>query len=166
MFFPCLENLKQEKFHEKSIELLDWWLGTRRQNLLRSLNPLQFSLDCNIDVQHSLLLFSHCVYNDKIKLMKQRITIFCPVCNHKVQSSQGKMENKAYECHNCGTKIIASLLEDYIEITFELTQSPTKAVEVNEPVETYQGNAPGLRMSDLGQYAAEDDSIRRLYNCY
>ena len=130
MFFPCLENLKKEKFPEQSIALFDWWLGTRRQNNLKSLNPLQFSLDCNINIEHSLQLFAYSVFDQKINLLKQKFKLFCPACEHKVEPYD-QQNAKGYTCQNCSAKISIDLLPDYTELTFELLRSPEVENERN-----------------------------------
>ncbi|WP_157764264.1 hypothetical protein [Paenibacillus riograndensis] len=167
MFFPCLENLKRERFPEQSIEIFDWWLGTRRQNTLRNLNPLQFSLDCKIDVQHSLQLFSQSVYNNKIKLLQKHVTLICPLCTHKISGPIEYLDlSKKYSCKNCGTVIPSSLIEDNSVVSFELLQSPESS-NTQDSTSTpglNSGNAPSLRVSDIQSYVQDDEDIRRLYD--
>ncbi|MCC6082750.1 hypothetical protein [Bacillus thuringiensis] len=169
MFFPCLDNLKKVKFPKQSVELFDWWLGTRRQNTLSSLNPLQFSLDCEIDIQHSLKLFSHCVFDPEIELLRRKYTVYCPSCSHKVFKSDERIAQKEVICQNCGTKITANLLPDSTELTFELLKA-AQAIESEsldfQPRGGSGGKAQGLRVSDMDRYIDEDDSdTRRLFDC-
>ncbi|TQS00037.1 hypothetical protein FKV70_04815 [Paenibacillus ottowii] len=164
MFFPCLENLKRAKFPDQSIQLYDWWLGTRRQNTLQHLNPLQFSLDCGIDIRHSLQLFSQSVYNADLNLLKKRVTLVCPICNHRVAGPDEHLNlNSNFVCKNCGTTIPYSLVEDNLVVTFELIQSPnTQALDNDFPIGNNAGNASSLRLSDIQEYS-DDDDIRRLF---
>lgn len=169
MFFPCLDNLKKGKFPKQSIEMLDWWLGTRRQNTLNSLNPLQFSLDCEIDVQHSLKLFSHCVFDTEIKLLSRKYIVYCPSCSHKVFKSDNLISEMDYLCNNCGTKITANVLPDYTELTFELLKA-AQPIESNypdvPPTGVSMGKAQSLRVSDMNTYIEkDDDDTRRLFDC-
>ncbi|MGG0188246.1 hypothetical protein [Bacillus rhizoplanae] len=169
MFFPCLESLKKAKFPEQSVEMLDWWLGTRRQNTLNSLNPLQFSLDCEIDIQHALKLFSHCVFDSEIELLRRKYTVYCPNCSHKVFKSDDRIVAENLICPNCCTKIVANILPDSTELTFELLKA-AKVIESDSPDFSMRvanrGKAQGLRVSDEDTYNNEDnEEIRRLFDC-
>lgn len=166
MFFPCLESLKKGKFPEQSVDIYDWWLGTRRKNTYKSLNPLQFSNDCRIDMNHAIQLFSYCVFDEKIKLLQRRYTLYCPICDHKVLSTIESIPNKSVICKNCSTEINPILLSDHITITFELLQSPQLIQDSTTPIGINSGNVYGLRVSHLQELAKEDDDIRRLYDCF
>jgi len=84
---------------------------------------LQFSLDCNINIEHSLQLFSYSVFDQKINLLKRNFKLFCPACDHKVEAFD-QQNPKVYTCQNCSTKITPNLLPDYTEVSFELLRSP------------------------------------------
>ncbi|WP_217270017.1 hypothetical protein [Neobacillus endophyticus] len=160
--------MKKARFPIQSVKLFDWWLGTRRQNTLSSLNPLQFSLDCEIDVQHTLKLFSHAVFDPEIALLRRKYTVFCPRCTHKVFKSNDIIENNELHCDNCGTVIKPHLIQDFTELTFELLKvaQPLESNYPNlHPLGGAQGNAQSLRISDMNRYINNDDDIRRLYDC-
>jgi predicted RNA-binding Zn-ribbon protein involved in translation (DUF1610 family) len=169
MFFPCLENLRKAKFPQQSIDLFDWWLGTRRQNTLHNLNPLQFSLDCNLDLQHSLKIFSHCVFDPEIALLSRNLSVVCPNCGKTIQKTKESIDKKRLKCTNCGTVVSETLLSDCTIISFELLKLPERPLE-GHPLETipngvFRGNAPSLRVSDLQKNSEGDDDIRRLIDC-
>lgn len=152
--------MKKAKFPPQSIELFDWWLGTRRKNTIKSLNPLQFSLDCEIDIRHALSIFSHCVYDKDIKLLKQKAKINCPSCSHRITNKNGNN----YICNNCGYIIAPEILNDSTEIVFELLKEPTGEF-VHPPMVVDKGKAKSLRISYIKQFD-DDDGIRRLYDCF
>lgn len=166
MYFPCLENLKKARFPEQSIELFDWWLATRRKNTLRSLNPLQFSLDCNINTEHALKLFSHSVFDEDIALLRRKFEVICPVCSHTVHRDFDYLDKKDYQCPNCGNRVSTQLLDDNTEIRFELLQAPAKNVQAHpaDPIGAPRGNAPSLRASDIDRIGSDDDDVRRLFS--
>ena len=120
MYYPCLENLRRAKFPNQSIELLDWWLGTRRQNTKKSINPLQFSLDCEIDIEHTLRLFSKCTYDPQIKLFKKRYVTYCPYCDHRIRTSSEELEHTPLQCSNCGMSISNDIIIHQTELLFEI----------------------------------------------
>ena len=169
MFFPCLENLRRAKFPQQSIELFDWWLGTRRQNTIHNLNPLQFSLDCNIDFQHALKIFSRCVFDSEISILSRKLTIICPNCSNDIQKTEGSIDKKKLECVNCGTKVTELLLPDCTIISFKLLKSPEKELEGHPlddiPNGSSRGNVPSLRVSEIQNKIESDEDIRRLVDC-
>lgn len=136
MFFPCLEDLKSVKYPEQTIELFDWWLGSRKKNSLRTLNPLQFSLDSGIDNSIALSLFSHCVYDRKINLFKIRVVYYCPICNHRMISGKEEVQETFLICRNCESAISEEILKERLEIYFELIKQP-------------ENSSPSYRHSDL-----------------
>lgn len=129
MFFPCLSNLKRAKFPEQSIKLLDWWLGTRRQNTRKYINPLQFSIDCNIDIEHTLKLFSHSTYDPQIQLLRQKYVYYCPYCAHRVSTNFKENEESILRCNNCEKPISTETLKDSTEIFFELLKAPKDFIQ-------------------------------------
>jgi len=124
MFFPCLVNLEMERFPRPTIELLDWWLGTRKKNSVKSLNPLQFSIDTGIDNSISLSMFSHCVYNKGLNLLKIRYVYYCPICDHRMVTASESINESFLVCRNCEMLISKKVLEDLVEILFVLIKEP------------------------------------------
>ncbi|MCE4092797.1 hypothetical protein ABE112_27420 [Priestia aryabhattai] len=124
MFYPCLENLKK-KFSNQTVDLFDWWLGTRRSNVRKNINPLQFSLDCDIDIEYTLKLFSYSTFDPSIQLFKRKFVTYCPFCDHRVitQYDEPNFEN-SIECRNCGVTIPSDMYKTNTELYFELLISP------------------------------------------
>ena len=165
MFYPCLNNLKKAKFPKQSIDLLDWWLGTRRQNTIKNINPLQFSLDCNINIEHTLKLFSYCTFSPDISLFKRKYVIYCPVCDHRIITYYAGTEKcSEYRCQNCSTVVTESILPRQTELLFELTMSPQYLDDMYEEDRVVVGasskKANGLRVVDIQEHSNEE--IRRL----
>ena len=163
MFYPCLESLKKEKFPEYTIQKFDGWLGTRRSNSRGSLNPLQFSLDCEISIEYTLKLFSYCTFSNEIQLFKRKYVLYCPFCGHKVATERENIQSE-YQCINCNGHISANIVKNELELIFELTKDPSfidedyssDQCEVSEAPK----KAPGLRIGEISNY--EDENIRRL----
>ncbi|MDF2903009.1 MAG: hypothetical protein K0S25_647 [Bacillus sp. (in: firmicutes)] len=164
MFFPCLNNLKKAKFPDKSVDILDWWLGTRRSNTLKTINPLQFSIDCDISLEHTLDLFTAGVYRFDVKLLKPRYIIDCPICSHKIVDSYIEPKNLELTCKECGFKLNENVIRESTEIYFILLKKP-RNINFDNNSALYKGNnfskkAASLRMSDIEKSSSSD--VRRL----
>jgi DNA-directed RNA polymerase subunit RPC12/RpoP len=166
MFFPCLSNLKKAKFPEKSIEIFDWWLGTRRANTLKTINPIQFSIDCDISLEHTLQLFSAGVYRFDIKLMKPRYITNCPVCSHKIIDNYSKPNTIELTCSECGFKLNENIIRESTEIYFVLLKQPLQLDPDSSMRDFYKKEielpkkANSLRISDIEKSSSSD--VRRL----
>lgn len=162
MFFPCLEVLKKERVPEPTVNIFDWWLGTRRQNTLSSLNPLQFALDCGIRAEEALKIFSYSVFDQRISLLRRRFIVYCPACNHKVKSLFDPPQENC-TCPNCCAKIPVGILDDCTEIKFELLKAPQDSDNSFLPPRGIEsGKAPSLRISSSREF--EESEIRRLFD--
>lgn len=122
MFFPTLGNLKMYKIDDTLITQLDAWLGTRRKAVVDFLNPLQFSIDSQIDEQYAIYLFVMCT-KPKIEVLKVKYILECPVCDKIQQVYFNPLEiPDKFSCLECGS--LVKVHEDYINIWFELIKKP------------------------------------------
>ncbi|GLI83473.1 hypothetical protein ANABIO32_11660 [Rossellomorea marisflavi] len=161
MFYPKLKNLKKERIPDYSIDKLDWWLGTRRQNTRKFVNPLQFSLDCNIDINHALKLFSYCTFGQEVKLLRKKYVTLCPICEHRIATNYQEPVKKGIRCNNCETDIPNEYFVDHISIFFELLESPRDYIpDIELESESIIKKAPSLRVSEV--MGNTDEDIRRL----
>ena len=71
MYFQDLSIMKNYQINDYLIKKLDVWMGTRRRATWRFLNPIQFSIDCSIDLDTALMMFSLCTTKE-FKLLKQK----------------------------------------------------------------------------------------------
>lgn len=126
MYFPVLEDLK--RVNKIEIDLLDWWVGTRKKNTWKYLNPLQFSVDCGISDETALNLFVECTLQEDVKLFEVRTLLRCPQCRTVISKENGtfNIENKfPNKCSDCRESIDYELLKDDIEIYFSLLVPPS-----------------------------------------
>lgn len=155
MYFPTLNTLKTyHRIDSFIVQKLDSWLGTRRQAVRKFLNPIQFSIDTDIDEDFSILLFANCT-NPNIGVLMQRYVVECSCCNRLigVYSSPSLVPHNAY-CIECNENIHISFND--ITIWFELVKIPERLPEqldmVNlPPAGDASGKAEGLRPSRLQQ---------------
>jgi len=140
LFFPVLEALQKNGILPYDIRQLDSWLASRQPQMYNSLNPLQFSLDTEIRPEYAIHLFILCTY-PKIKLLKPRAELSCPVCltslstsdTFEPSSNRAIKYIKCTECHSTinvaeNTLIWFSLLKDPIfSHSAEFTYSRKKA---------------------------------------
>lgn len=126
MFFQDLTNLRKRQISKYDIDILDWWLGTRKQNHKKYLNPLQFSIDCKIDAAYALNLFSICVLDENVKLLSVRYIIRCQICESVLyqQTDVLNSNNVNGKCGECGSISDIQLLVDNAEIYFTLLKKP------------------------------------------
>lgn len=126
MFFQDLMNLKKRQISTHDIEMLDWWLGTRKPNHRKYLNPLQFSIDCRIDVSHALNLFSICVLDKSIQLLSVRYVSRCAFCESILSQQSEYMDIKKVrkKCYECGSQNDERFLKENSEIFFTLLKQP------------------------------------------
>lgn len=155
MYFPTLSILRN--YHQVDsfiINKLDSWLGTRRQAARKFLNPIQFSIDTDLDEELSILLFANCT-NPRIDVLKQRYVAECPNCNKILGTyySPQEVPFKLY-CAECNSNVHLSF--DDIIIWFELTRLPEMLPEESITGSTMQqgnnlGNGSSLRTSRITQ---------------
>ncbi|MCG7435530.1 hypothetical protein [Lysinibacillus fusiformis] len=130
MYFPVLEDLK--KVNKLEVDLLDWWVGTRKKNTWNYLNPLQFSVDCGVSEETAFNLFAECTLQEDVKLFEVRTILRCPQCNKVITREIGKfnMENGfPNNCSECHELIDYEVFKDDIEIYFSLLISPTPTTD-------------------------------------
>jgi Family of unknown function (DUF5939) len=150
MFFPPLSNLRKRQISEYEVDILDWWLGTRKKTTLKYLNPLQFSIDCNIDVEHAIKLFSYCTLEDSIDIFEIRYVSRCPNCKTVLKKQEGyfTLSKNTLTCPECGLKTEAKVLKDEVEVYFSLTVSASEfGNRERKPVGVPVGKAESLQGS-------------------
>ena len=160
MFYPILENLKQNKIDMDIIKKLDGWLGTRRKAIWKSLNPLQFSIDSGIDEDLSLYLFILC---DNLKLLKVQYIVHCSLCDANLNKYKSikDIPEKIF-CNECNNYI--NINEEDIIVYFELLIPPTDFLYNSSDLyamstENFvQKKADSLRLATI-----EDEDMRRLF---
>lgn len=153
MFYPILEKLKNDVVDDISIQSLDSWLGSRRRFTYESLNPLQFSIDSNVDEELAMLMFSLCV-KENIKLLNVRYEVVCPICDTSLYTTYNRNDiQQYYICDDCKNKIESI---DNVQIWFELLEDPNP----NEIIKRFDmlKKVPALDVKTVGKYAAKDES--------
>lgn len=170
MFFPDLLNLRKRQVSKHDIDILDWWLGTRKANTRKYLNPLQFSIDCNIDLSHALKLFTICTLDSSVNLLSVRYVVRCPICTDLLDKQEkfldlSKLSEK--RCGNCGAQLKASILSDITEVYFTLlkTKEENKTSEIKLPVGVGMGKPGSLQGSNIKKIINQDDDLGRLFSC-
>lgn len=168
MYFPLLSNLKKRQISNHDIELLDWWLGTRRANVRKYLNPLQFSLDCRIDGDYSLKLFTLCAFDESIDLLSVRYVSRCPNCKTVLSRQEREFIPSLSRCFECGHSLDNEMLKDGVEIYFSLKQAPIENPTLKDvvPVGAGLGNAESLQGSDIRNSMSNDNDLCGLFSCF
>lgn len=166
MYFPPLSNLRKKQVNNHDIELLDWWLGTRRANTRKYLNPLQFSLDCRIDADYALKLFSLCALDESIDLLSVRYVSRCPNCNTVVSKQEHNFIPSINRCFECGFSLGTDMLKDGVEVYFSLKQSPQDNVLIDNILGADSGNAPSLQGANVRASASNDNDLCGLFSCF
>lgn len=170
MFFPDLLNLKKRQVSDHDIEVLDWWLGTRRANTRKYLNPLQFSIDCRVDIDHAMKLFTICVLDSYIQLLTVRYVLKCPNCDSVLDKQLMTFDPSSLNgkrCCNCGYHLNKKELTDASEIYFTLLKTPEPIIKniSDAPFGVDKGNTSSLQGSMLRDIVNKDDDLGRLFSC-
>ena len=122
MYFPILNTMRNHGFEELIVNKLDDWLGTRRVAIRKFLNPLQFSIDTDIDSEKALSAFAVCTNND-IGLLQAKYRVECPQCDQPVRTCYAPKEIPMFiKCKNCDRQYRVD--ENCITIWFELLKPP------------------------------------------
>jgi hypothetical protein len=153
MYFPTLNTLKN--YHHIDtfiIRMLDTWLGTRRQAIKKFLDPIQFSIDTDIDEELSISLFADCTH-PKINVLKKRYTVECPQCGKVlgVYFNPNEVPITIF-CNECNHNYPVTF--DNIIIWFELIKLPEQSQDVSPKRTlikegTQLGKSDGLRPSRI-----------------
>jgi predicted RNA-binding Zn-ribbon protein involved in translation (DUF1610 family) len=123
---------------------------------------LQFCLDCNIDVEHALKLFAYCVYDDNIKILRQKFAVYCPSCGSRIKIFYDNINKRTYSCNNCGYNLSEDLLDDSTVVTYVLMKDPVQSNAPLPPMGVGQGKAESLRISTLREHLSHDEELRGL----
>ncbi|PQD97092.1 hypothetical protein CYL18_04245 [Pradoshia eiseniae] len=168
MYYPLLSNLRRKQINNHDIDLLDWWLGTRRANTRRHLNPLQFSLDCKIDTDHSIRLFSLCALDENLGLLSVRYVSRCPNCDTVLSTQEQEFVPKIRDCYECGGKYNQDILKDKVEIYFSLNCAPQENIMKKEevPIGGGQGKAVSLQGLMVRNMLETNDELSGLFECF
>lgn len=126
MSLTLLEDLKKYQFSKPDIDMLTWWLQTRKRNTWKYLNPLQYSVDCNINIEIALNLFLTCSLYDDVKVFDVRAVARCPNCNSVISKTKDSLSVVSIpeECEECSMSIEESFMDEYVEIYFSLIADP------------------------------------------
>jgi hypothetical protein len=124
LYFPTLSAMKAFQIDEFVIQKLDVWLGTRRKAVWKFLNPIQFSLDSDIDEETAIHLFAVCT-DQRIHVLQQRYSVECPCCNRELGLFElpAQIPQTIY-CVACDEDV--KVTEDYITIWFKLIEKPAE----------------------------------------
>lgn len=168
MFFPNLKHLSENdrSIRKYDIDLFDWWLGTRSRVTWNYLNPLQFSIDCNIRESVALNLFAEGTINEKIQLFEMRSIIRCQNCSTVIAKAYNSSTPKiSYShCPNCEDEIYLGEIKDEVEIYFALKQEPlppdqSPSVRIGAKKE----KASALNLQRAKEFSTEGDSLSKLF---
>jgi hypothetical protein len=168
MFFPDLLNLRKRQVNNHDIDILDWWLGTRKQNTRKYLNPLQFSIDCKIDFGHAIKLFTICVLDSNIKLLSVRYVVRCPNCLDVIEKQENLLNVTCYNgksCGSCGNRLYIESLIDTSDVYFTLLKKPQENMTHDIPLGLNRGKSESLHGSQIKEIIKEDEDLGRLFSC-
>lgn len=161
MYFQDLDHLK--KFNRHDVLELDHWIATRRKNTWKYLNPLQFSLDKNINESIALDLFLACTLD--INLFEVRTIARCPECSTVLFKKAGYniLNTKDIYCPECYTFIPKDFLDDEIEIYFSLLKEPLPTNDKPSGItENAKKKANTLSMSKIRELSPSQEAIEKL----
>ncbi|MEK4024435.1 hypothetical protein [Sporosarcina sp. FSL W7-1283] len=168
MYFPSLKNLKKRQVSDHDIDIFDWWLATRKPNTRHYLNPLQFSIDCNIDSSYSLELFSYCTYEESISLFSVRYVARCPVCQ-TVLLKHNNVLNKSKipkQCYECGSNLAEDIVVDHLDVYFSLLKFPERPLaHTSPPVGVGKDNVQTLQGAQIIEKINGNEVIGKLFSC-
>lgn len=123
MYFPILSTMSRYQIDSFLMNKLDIWLGTRRKAVRKYLSPLQFSLDCEIDEDISISLFSICTMQE-ISLLDEYYVVECENCNNRILGTFTQVSdipNEIY-CGECDRNI--EVTKYNLLIWFKLLKEP------------------------------------------
>lgn len=126
MSLNLLKGLNNYRFSQQDIDMLQWWIQTRKRNTWNYLNPLQYSLDCNINIETAIELFLTCTHYPDVKVFDVRSISKCPNCESTISSEEDCIVITEYpnNCNECGLPIQSDLMDDFTEIVFKLIVDP------------------------------------------
>lgn len=106
--------------------MLQWWLGTRKRNTWKYLNPLQYSIDCNINIDTALNIFFTCAHYGDVKTFAVRTISRCPNCESIVAKEFNTiaLNNLPEFCEECGCFLEAKFVKNDSEVYFSLIVDP------------------------------------------
>lgn len=106
--------------------MLQWWLATRKRNTWNYLNPLQYSIDCNVNIETAISLFFVCSFHEDVKTFNVRTISRCPNCETVVAKERDSivLVNLPQFCDECGVQLDGKFLKDDSEIFFSLIVDP------------------------------------------
>ncbi len=130
-----LKNLKNYQFSKPDIDMLQWWLQTRKRNTWNYLNPLQYSIDCNINIETAIGLFLTCTHHKDVKTFDVRSVAKCPNCDSVITVENGCIEITDFPsfCSECCLPIEETLMDNFTEIVFQLVVDPIPPVFTPNP---------------------------------
>lgn len=167
MYFPVLENLKTNKVNPRDIELLDWWVGTRKKNTWKYLNPLQYSLDCGINHETAISLFALCTLEEDISLFQVRSVTRCPNCKEVVAKEYDSVcpTNFPSLCEECGEILLEEELKNETEVYFSLQVDPVPPkITPSAPLWGKKEVAQKLKLTDLKELSSSQSALNKLFD--
>lgn len=124
MYFPSLNLLHDYEFDAMVINKFDSWLGTLRGSKRTHIRPARFAVDMGVDFNISNELFS--VSTIELKLFSINYEIYCPHCPQEMVGFVHNINDipEKAKCRDCQTTFFPYEHEEYIQLTFNLTQTP------------------------------------------
>jgi predicted RNA-binding Zn-ribbon protein involved in translation (DUF1610 family) len=162
-------NLKKKQISNHEIEIFDWWLGTRKSNVRKYLNPLQFSIDCSMNFDNSLKLFTFSTLEETINLLSIRYVSRCYNCNDVLSRQEDFFDVKKVSkiCPNCGERNLEEIIKDNVEIYFSLNELPREISDpITQPIGIGSGKAESLQGSMIKPTIDSNDDLSRLFSCF
>lgn len=148
LYFQNLINLKDsKKFSDREIERLDYWLVSMPDRATHRLNPIQFSIDCEVRQETAIEMFYDLC---ELNMLKERF---------EVVSNDGVSYSKYFENESEIPKIIYSQLfhepgfqmveKKNINIFFKLIAIPDSQPEYYSRTPRKKVQAPPLNASEF-----------------
>ncbi|PIC65379.1 hypothetical protein CSV79_01800 [Sporosarcina sp. P13] len=126
MSLKLLENLNNYRFSKQDIDMLIWWIQTRKRNTWNYLNPLQYSVDCNINIETAIELFLTCTHYSDVKVFDVRSIAKCPNCDSIISTEENciMITDLPKNCNECGLHIQPDFMDNFTDIIFKLIVDP------------------------------------------